>query len=341
MNTPAMLLLLVLAPVLLPEFRGPTGGRFDLVSSALSLAAVLPVIYGIKRSATGGFGAGPAACIVAGLVLGLLFVSRQHRVAQPMIDLTMFRSRGFSGSLLANTVAMFALVGNAVFLTQYLQLALGMSPLRSALWSLVPSVVVAAAAPAATALAQRYDRGGVMAGGFLVGAAGFGVLTQVHRTSPLAVVIVGAGALAVGTVAVLTLVTDLVVGTVAPERAGSAAALMETGSEFGGSLGIAVLGSIGAAVYGSGLTLPAGLPGGAAHAARAGLAGATDAAAQLPAPVGHAVLTQARDAFSAGFDAVALTGSLLLAAAAALTLALLRGVQLHSPEPVRRAGTLG
>ena len=68
-----------------------------------------------------------------------------------MIDLRMFGNRAFSGSLIANTIAMFALVGNAVFMTQYLQLALGMSPLRAALWSLVPSVAVAGAAPLSTA----------------------------------------------------------------------------------------------------------------------------------------------------------------------------------------------
>ncbi len=79
-----------------------------------------------------------------------------------MIELAMFRNRAFSGALAANTVGMLALVGNAVFMTQYLQLVLGMSPLKAALWSLAPSVVVGAAAPLGAALARRIDRAYVL-----------------------------------------------------------------------------------------------------------------------------------------------------------------------------------
>jgi DHA2 family multidrug resistance protein-like MFS transporter len=233
----------------------------------------------------------------------------------------------------ANTVAMFALVGNAVFLTQYLQLTLGMNPFRAALWSLVPSVAVAFAAPAATALAQRINRADVMGGGFALGAVGFILLTQVRTTSPLVLILVGAGTLSVGLVVVLTLVTLFVVGTVAPERAGSASALMETSAEFGGSLGIAVLGSIGAAVYGSriGTSLPAGTPSRAADRAHGSLAGALEAAAGLPEHQGAALLRVARDAFTDGMDVVAMTGGFVLALAAVLTVALLRGVP-EAPE---------
>jgi DHA2 family multidrug resistance protein-like MFS transporter len=326
-STPAMLALLALAPMLLPEYTNAVAGRFDAVSSVLSLAAVLPVIFGIKRGAAGGFGVVPVTCIVAGSTLGWLFVVRQRRTAHPMIDLTMFRNRGFSGSLVANTVAMFALVGNAVLLTQYLQLVLGMNPFRAAAWSLVPSLAVAFAAPAATALAQRVTRAYVMGAGFAMGAAGFAVLAHSHVTSPLVIVLAGAAMLAVGLVVVLTLVTVFVVGTVAPERAGSAAALMETSAEFGGSLGIAVLGSIGVAVYHSRIraNLPE-LPAGAAHGARASLAGAIDAAAGLPAHEGAGLVRIARNAFTDGMNMVAVTGMCMLAAAAALTVALLRRV---------------
>jgi DHA2 family multidrug resistance protein-like MFS transporter len=326
MNTPAMLLLLVLAPVLLPEFTNPSAHRFDLVSSLLSLGAVLPVILGIKHAATDGFGAVPAACIATGLLVGWIFLARQRRADHPMIDLGMFGNRAFGGSLLANTIAMFALVGNAVFITQYLQLVLGMSPLRAAVWSLVPSLAVAGAAPLATTLGQRHRRGNVMAAAFLIAASGFLALTQLRPTAPLVVAIVGSGLLAFGLVMILTLVTELVVGTVAPERAGAASALMETCSEFGGALGIAVLGSIGAAVYASRINahLPNGLSGDDAHRARQGLAGAVATSAHLPSQVAHALLTTARHAFTDGMNVVAWVGAAVLVAAAAMTVALLR-----------------
>ncbi|HET8583752.1 MAG TPA: MFS transporter [Jatrophihabitans sp.] len=304
-NVPAMLLLLVLGPVLLPEFRAPRAGRFDLSGSLLSLGAILPVVYGIKHAAAEGIGTVAIASVAIGLLLGVLFWRRQRQAAHPMIDLTMFANRVFGAGLLANTVAAFALVGNAVFMTQYLQLVLGMSPLRAALWSLAPSAAVAGAAPAASALAGRHGRAPVIVGGFVLGALGFGVISLVRPESPLTLVLAGAGVLACGVVAVMTLVTALVLGAVPPSRAGAASALMETGSELGGALGIALLGSLGAAVY------RARLHTSVSHA-RDGLAGAVGAAAHLPSPAAHDLLVAARAAFVSGLDVVAIVGAAVL-----------------------------
>jgi DHA2 family multidrug resistance protein-like MFS transporter len=336
-NIPAMVLLLVLAPLLLPEFKSSATGRFDLFSSLLSLVAVLPVIWGIKECAAEGVSWIPVASILAGLAIGMIFLRRQRTAANPMIELPMFRSRAFSGALAANTVAMLALVGNAVFLTQFLQLVLGMSPFKAALWSLVPSVAVGGAAPLATALSQRVDRAYVLGGGFVLGAAGFAVITQVHVESSLAVVLVGAGLLASGLVMVMTLVTEAVVGTVAPERAGSASALMETCSEFGGALGIAVLGSIGTAAYRADLAanLPTGLPDGIGQAAREGLAGATAAAGQVPGQLGGTLLAVARDSFSHSMNVAALVGSVLLVMTAVTVTVMLRGTS--GPVPAEES----
>jgi DHA2 family multidrug resistance protein-like MFS transporter len=317
-NVPAMLLLLGAGPALLPEFRSGTG-RFDLAGSALSLGAVLPVVYGIKHAAADGVDPLAIASAATGAVLGAIFLRRQRRAAQPMLDLSLFANRAFRGGLIANTIATFALIGNAVFMTQYLQLVLGMSPLRAALWSLLPSVAVAVAAPAAGTLAARRGRGTVIAAGFLVGAAGFAVIACVRPGSPLAVCLVGSGVLAAGLVAVMTLVTDLVLGVVRPERAGSAAALMETGSEFGGALGIALLGSLATAVYGA--RLHTGVAG-----AHDGLAGALTAAAGLPGPVAQHLVATARGAFLDGLDVVAAAGALVLLLTAGLAVKLLARV---------------
>ncbi|GAA1590621.1 MFS transporter [Kribbella sancticallisti] len=328
-NTPAMLALLVLAPVLLPEFKGSAKGRFDLVGSVLSLAAVLPVIWGIKELAAHGMAALPVVSIVAGLLVGLAFLQRQRTAEHPMIELPMFRNRAFSGALAANTIGMVALVGNAVFMTQYLQLVLGMGPLKAALWSLVPSVAVGAAAPLGTALARKVDRAYVLGGGFVVAATGFGVLTQMRVDSGLVVLLGGAGLLAAGLVMVMSLVTEAVVGAVAPERAGSASALMETCSEFGGALGIAVLGSIGTAAYRSDLDsrLPSGLP----AAAREGIAGAAAAASQLPGAAGESLLAAARHAFSHSMNVAALVGTIMLAITAVAVTLVLRGTAHPTP----------
>ncbi|MFF0345880.1 MFS transporter [Kribbella sp. NPDC004875] len=340
-NTPAMVLLLVLAPVLLPEFTSTARGRFDLLGSVLSLAAVLPAIWGIKEIAANGASALPVVAIVAGLVFGVLFVQRQRTAAHPMVDLAMFRNRAFSGSLAANTVGTLALVGNAVFLTQYLQLVHGLSPLKAALWSLAPSVLVGGAAPLATALAGKTDRAYVIGGAFVLAASGYGVLTQVHPDSSLAVPLTGAGLLAAGLVMVMTLVTEAVVGSVAPERAGSASAVMETCSEFGGALGIAILGSIGTAAYRA--DLPSNLPPGVAEPVREGLPAATAAAAHLPAELAGTVLTTAQHAFTHGMNVVALVGTVLLLVTAVAATLTLRGTAPAAPaeEPASEEAELG
>jgi MFS transporter, DHA2 family, multidrug resistance protein len=328
-NVPFMIALLALGPALVPEFRATSPGRYDLLSSLLSLAAVLPVVYGMQEIAASGADLARMACIAGGAGVGLGFVRRQARSREPMIDLALFRSRGFSGAVVLSLVAMFAVVGFAIFATQYLQSVRGMSPLTAALWSMVPMCGTAAAVPVSQLLIQRIDRGYVAAGGLLAAAAGYGVLTQVQATSPLWFVLFGASVYAGGAVAAMTIASELIMGAVPPDRAGAAAAVVETSSEFGGALGMAVLGSIGVAVYRSGLaaTGPAHLPPAALGAARSTLGGALSVAGRLPAPVGADLAEAARAAFSHGLDAAALGAGIAMIAAAALCARFFRGVQ--------------
>ncbi|MGB8943281.1 MAG: MFS transporter [Streptomyces sp.] len=336
-NLPAMVLLLALVPFLVPEFTSPQRGRFDVLSAALSLAALLPVIYGIKEMAQHGYEPLPALGITSGVVLGLVFVHRQRRLAHPMIDLGLLRRRAFGGPVVANLLAMFATVGMAVFLTQYLQSVLGMSPFEAALWSLVPAAGVAVMAPAAGALAQRVDRAYVMGGGFLFAACGFLWLTQVHTGTALWVTLAAASVYAGGLVSAMTLANELALGAAPPERAGSAAAVLESGQELGGALGMAILGSIGAAVYGHDMrdALPAGVP--QADAVRETLGGATTVAARLPAATADTVLTAARDAFTHGMGYAAIGAATVMATAGLFSLALLRGAGSTSLAPAPHA----
>jgi DHA2 family multidrug resistance protein-like MFS transporter len=193
-----------------------------------------------------------------------------------------------------------------------------MSPLRAALWSLAPTALVMAGAPTAAVLARRVGRSVVTSGGFAIAAAGFVVLMRVRPDSSLWVVLIGASLLAVGLVAVMTLVTDAVLTAVSPERAGAASALMETSSELGGAFGMAVLGSIGAAVYRSDVMgrLPAGLGSDGVSTVRDTLGGALAVARQLPGGVGHDVVDAARVAFTHGMNVVALVGAVVLLGAA-------------------------
>ena len=331
-NVPVMVALLVLAPFLLPEYRTPQGGRFDLIGSGLSLAAVLPAVYGVSEIAENGVDA-PRLCAVAlGLVMVLLFLLRQRRARHPMVDLSLFRSRGYSGSLATCLIAMFAILGNAIFLTQYLQSVLGMSPLRAAVWSLVPSVGVGAVIGIVAALAKIFDRAAVIAGGFLVVLAGYAIqATLLHADSRLWVLMVGAGLLAFGSVAVSMLGNELMLGAIPPERAGAAAAMSETVTELGGALGMAVMGSIGTAVYRHALGTTVPVP------ARSTLGGAVATAAGEPGAAGGQLLYAAREAFTHSINIVSFVGIGIMAAAAVLTLLLLRGIR--TAEPAEPAAT--
>ncbi len=333
-NVPFMLMLLTLAPALVPEFRAPRSGRFDLLGSALSLAAVLPAIYGVKEIAANGVNTTRLGLIAAGIVIGGLFLLRQVRSENPMIDLKLFRSRGFSGSVLMNLIAMFAIVGFAIFTTQYLQSVRGMSPMTAALWSLVPSLGIGAIAPLTGTLVQHFDRAYIAASGFLLAFAGFGFLTQLHAHSAIWFVLICAGAYASGLVMVMTVGSELIMGAVPPERAGSAAAVVETGTEFGGALGMAVLGSIGTAIYRADLatTAPHNLPSGALDTARDTLGGAVTVSAQTPGGVGDALLTAARTAFTHGMNVAAIGAGIVMLIAAVISVTFLRGVRVESPE---------
>jgi len=248
-----------------------------------------------------------------------------------MIDLALFRSRGFSGSVTLNLLSMFAIVGFAIFITQYLQSVLGMSPFSAALWSLVPSAGVGAIAPLTGALVQRFDRATLAAAGFLVATGGFAMLTQLHASSHLWFPLVGCSLYASGLVMVMTVGTELIMGAVPPERAGSASAVVETGTEFGGALGMAVLGSIGTAVYRSHLasTIPAGLPARSVDTARETLGGAVATASQTHGTTGAALLHAARDSFAHGVNAAALGAGFVTLTAAVLSIALFRGVRVE------------
>ncbi|PZT73353.1 MULTISPECIES: MFS transporter [unclassified Streptomyces] len=324
-NLPAMLLLFVLVPFLVPEFKSPKGEPFDLLSALLSLSAVLLVTYGIKEWARHGYEPVPALAISSGLVLGFVFVRRQQRLPHPLIDLGLLGRRTFGGPVVANLLAMFATVGMAVFFTQYLQSVLGLSPFDAALWSLVPAAGVAIMAPAAAALAQRMDRAYVMGGGFLLSACGFLWLAQVRTDSALSFTLVGASVYAGGLVAAMTLANELALGAAPPDRAGSAAAVLESGQELGGALGMAILGTIGAAVYSRDVAgaLPSGVP--QAEAVRETLGGATAAAAQLPYDTSEAVLVAARGAFTHGMSIAAVGAAVVMAGAGLFSFTWLRG----------------
>jgi DHA2 family multidrug resistance protein-like MFS transporter len=338
---PVMLLLLVLGPRLLPEFRDPDAGRLDLVSAGLSVVAVLAVVYGLKEIAAGGLDGAPVLSILLGLGLGVIFVRRQRTLADPLIDMRLFRSRTFSASLAANTLSLAIAFGIFLFIALYLQLVLGYSPLEAGLWTVPSSGGFIAGSMLAPILVRYVRPAYVVAGGFLLTGAGLVLLAQVEPDSSVGLVVVSSVVIALGVAPPVTLGTDLVVGCVPPERAGVASGISETGAELGGALGIAVLGSIGVAVYRSQIAdaVPDGVPPESSDAAKDTLGGATQAVDGLPGEVGDSLLAAARDAFTQGLQVAAVAGAVVAIATAIVAALLLRqtGRGSRDEEPVAPA----
>ena len=326
---PVMALLLVLGPRVLPEYRAPGAGRLDLPSAAVLLVAVLTVIFGIKQIAQNGISWLAVAAIVGGLAVGVGFVRRQLTLADPMIDLRLFRVGAFNASLATNLLGIFIAVGYFLFVAQYLQLVLGLSPLRAGLWSLPSAGGFMVGSNLAPRVLRHLRPAWVIGAGLGLAAVGLGVLTQVGGSADLAILAAASLVVSLGLAPVFTATTDLIVGSAPPERAGAASGISETGSELGGALGIAILGSIGVAIYRGELatTLPAGVSGQAAAVARDTLGGAVGVAHQLPPGVGAALLAAARQAFTMGLQVTAGLSAAVAVGIAVLATVVLRGVR--------------
>src|SRR5919106_370428 len=322
---PVMAFLLVLGPRFLPEYRDPGAGRPDLASAALSLGAVLALIFGLKQIAQDGLAWLPALSIVAGLAIGRAFVWRQRRLADPFIDLGLFRTRAFSASLATYGIGILLVFGGFLFLPQYLQLVLGLSPLQAGLWTLPWALAFVVGSNVTPIIARRIRPAPLMAGGLAMAAVGFAVFTQLDSESGFAVIVLGSVLFSLGTSPLFTLTNDLIIGSAPPERAGAAAGISETSAELGGALGIAIFGSIGVAIYRAGIGegIPPGVSPQAAAIARDTLGGAIEVAGRLPDQVGLAMVDAAREAFVRGLHvaaAVSVVGTIALAIFVALML---------------------
>lgn len=323
LSVPVMALLLIVGPVLLPEYRDPNAGKLDLLSAALSLLAVLTTIYGLKRIAQDGATATAMLSIIAGLGVGMAFVRRQSKLADPLIDLRLFRIPAFRSSLVMYGGCILVGYGGFLFLPQYLQLVLGLSPLRGGLWTLPWALGFVIGSLATPPLARRIRPAPIMSWGLVLSATGYFLLARVDGSaSSLTLFGVANFLISLGASPLFTLTNDIIIGSAPAERAGAASGISETCAELGGALGIALFGSIGVAIYRGMLaqSAPIGLPTDVTRAVLSTLGGAVAVSQQLPAQLGSAVIHAARGAFLRGLVLCAMLsgiGSLAFAVYAA------------------------
>ncbi|RHX87090.1 MFS transporter [Leptospira stimsonii] len=319
LSVPVMILLLIVGPKLLPEFKDPNAGRLDILSAVLSLVSVLSVIFGLKQIAEHGWSLLSVLTIVLGLLVGALFIRRQKNLKDPMIDLELFRVPAFSAALIANSLTIFVGLGSFLFSAQYLQLVLGLSPMEAGLWTLPSAGGNVVGSMTVPMLVRKIRPVLIVAGGLILTVIGMSLYSLVDEQNGLAYIVFGSVILSLGICSVVIIGTDLIVGSAPPEKAGAAASISETGTEFGGVLGIAVLGSIGTAVYKNrmeGIELD-GLTPELVDAAHGTLGAAVAIAKELPEQLGHSLLIPAKQAFTDSFQIVS-----ILCAGIALVLAI-------------------
>ncbi|MER6581328.1 MFS transporter [Nonomuraea sp. NPDC001023] len=319
---PVAVVVLAGARALLPEYAAPSGGRLDLISVGLSLAAILPVVYAVKHLASDGPGGPALVCAVAGVSAAIVFVRRQRRLPDPLLDVTLFGDRAF---VVASGVLLIGLVGaggSMYLVTQYLQLVEGLTPFDAGLWMGPPALAMFAAAIGAPLVARRFRPGSVMGAALGASLAGYALLAtaglddEVPVTAGFTFVYLGLGALA-------ALGTDMVVGAVPAARSGSAASISETVQELGIAIGVALLGSLTTAVYRAQVTVPEGL----APESSGLLTDSLNATVAIADSLPQGTVEAARHAFTTGLNVASLVAGIAIAAATALCLALLR----HQP----------
>ncbi|ABP55162.1 MFS transporter [Salinispora tropica] len=339
LGVPAMVLLLAVGPALLPEYRDPNAGDLDLISVALSLAAVLPSIYGLKELAKNGWQGVPIVAIVIGIIFAVLFVRRQQRLENPLLDLRLFASRSFTVALIGLMFGTLLMGSIMLFVTQDLQLVEGLSPFDAGLWLLPAVLANAVSFIVSPLLARRFRPAHVIGVGLAISVSGLLVLTQTDAMSGPTTLVTGFTLVLFGAGPLVTLGIQLILASAPAEKAGSAAALNETGGQFGFAFGLAVLGSIGFAVYDSRFTPPADVPAGAADTARESLADAVVVARDLPPEQADALLASAREAFVFGLHLVSAISAVVLAVVALLIVRLLRGVAPTGTAPDDESAT--
>ncbi len=332
LGAPVTALLLVAAPRYVPESKDPAPPPFDLVSAALSMVAMFPIVVAIKTMAEHGVTPAAVAAMAVGLTSATLFVRRQRLLDQPMIDVVLFRRPRFRTAVVAGIAACFGFAGSLYVATQYFQIVIGLSPLRAGV-QLLPAVVATIAVTMATPrLAGRFGPFPVIASGLSVSAAGFVVLAQVSGTG-LLVPTVGLSLINAGLAMAMTVAVDGIVASVPPERAGAAASVSETANELGIALGTAVLGSVVAATYRAQLVPVPGVDRATMATASQTLGAAEAAAIELGGSAGAALREVTHAAFTSGMRTASWVAVGALALAAIMAVRARRAAEDEVPSP--------
>ncbi|UGT57917.1 MFS transporter [Nocardia asteroides] len=321
-NVPVVVLFLVFAPILLGEVRTISVGRIDVASVLTSAAGLLGVMYAVKHTAAEGFSAPTLVIGFVGIALLGWFGRRQGRIANPLIDFGLFRHRVFSIAIVTGFLPLAAWSATAYLAGTYLQSVLGLSVADAALLAVPGALVLTVAAVVTPAIVTRIGRSAALITAHFTIAAGLFLLLPTGQHGGIGWYLAATAVAGIGYGISFSVVADIAVAAVPPERAGSAAALAETSNELGNALGIALFGSLAAVLF---------------RLHGPDLAPTLGETLSLPGVV-PAMLDDARAAFVDGLRVVALVAGALHATLGVIAVRVLRGggvVKVYSGNGVR------
>lgn len=321
---PVLVPLLIAAHWLLPESSDPNPGRIDPIGIALSLATMIPIVFAIKSFAVDGLNPSAGVFLLIGVLAGFLFVRRMQRSDAPMLDMTLFRRRGFSGAILVNLLSVIALAGFLYFVSQQLQLVLGLSPMVAGLVLVPGMVAMIVAGLAVVPISRRVPAHVVVPAGLTLSALGYVIVAATAGLNSVGWLLMAFVVLGLGIGAAETISNELILAHAPAEKAGAASAVSETAYELGAVLGTAVLGGIITAFYRGALVMPQGTPTASAAHARETLAGAWTAARDLPVGMGARLWDAAAAAFGSGVVTTSIIGAVLVIGAIIVAAVMLR-----------------
>jgi EmrB/QacA subfamily drug resistance transporter len=326
-NVPFVLVALVAGQFVLPESKDPTGDKLDLIGAFLSIVGLVAVLWAIIEAPSMGF-SDPAVSggLVAGLVVLAVFVLWELHTDHPMLDVRFFENRRFTAASATLAMVFFAMFGSSFLITQYLQTVLGFTALEAGVRMLpMPAAMIFMSTQSAR-LVERLGSKRVVAGGLLTVATGLVLVSLSPVHDGYAHVLVAMCVLSAGMGLTMAPATESVMGSLPPEKAGVGSAMNDATRYVGGSLGVAIIGSIFASSYRPGIShriAGLALPHESLATARDSVGGAMSVASRLPAGVGRAVAESARVEFVHAMSPSLRAAAVVVLAAAALVIAFL------------------
>ena len=326
-NVPICLVALVSIAFVVPNSLDRAAKRPDFPGAVLSTTGIGLLLWGVIDAPTRGWSSTPVlVAVCAGIVLLAVFVGWERRSDHPMLELSFFRSRRFSGAVAAMGLVVFGLMGGLFLFTQYLQFSLGFSPLQTGLRIAPIALVLMVVAPLSSVLDRRIGTKPVVATGLGLVALAFGLLSSTTTADGYWQAFPAYLLMGIGVGLAFAPCTEAVMGSVPVEQAGVGSATNSASLQVGGAAGVAVLGSLLNTRYQARVSTalaPFHLPHAALTAILSSLGGALAVAARAPGHLGSLLAGVARAAFVSGMDLAVLTAAAVVGTAPILVLAVL------------------